>query len=288
MGLEGTVGSTPPGDLCDPVANYGGRLGKWWFARAENPSHLYAYRQIANFIRASLRGSPALIVDYACGAGHLLTRLSIRFPRSRLMGLDRSALLLERARRRMSRLGDPAVRRIALFQVLLPDFVSRRPGADIAVYSFPNMLPPFGKSGSIWYRRYLGPADVRTAAVLARSSDSDEGHRVEDPERVQADLLLGRLISLNLRGLLKRGGTCFRVEYAKARRHELRRIDLMRVAFEEGSLDMEVNGSISDQWFRVLASSYFRSRVMEDVYQQTHDEQDSGGGGYVITVLRAL
>jgi len=41
------------------------------------------------------------------------------------------------------------------------------------------------------------------------------------------------------------------------------------------------------QWFRVLASAHFRSRVMEDVYQQTGDRRDKDGG-YLITVLRAL
>jgi len=37
----------------------------------------------------------------------------------------------------------------------------------------------------------------------------------------------------------------------------------------------------------VLASAYFRSRVLEDVYLQTGDERDKNGG-YLITVLRAI
>jgi hypothetical protein len=62
---------------------------------------------------------------------------------------------------------------------------------------------------------------------------------------------------------------------------------LVEISYEEGSLDMELEGEKPRQWFRVSASSYFRSRVLEDVYQQTGDERDRRGG-YLITVLRAI
>ncbi len=78
-----------------------------------------------------------------------------------------------------------------------------------------------------------------------------------------------------------------RVEYAASQRHEWPPIELQRVSFEEGSLDTEVEGILPRPWFRVLASAYFRSRVIEDVYQQTGDKRDKHGG-YLITVLRAL
>jgi hypothetical protein len=64
----------------------------------------------------------------------------------------------------------------------------------------------------------------------------------------------------------------------------------MRVAYEEGSLENMPGGRKPRQWFhgfRVLASSYFRSGVTEDVYQQSHDPEDRSGG-YWITVLRAI
>ena len=96
-----------------------------------------------------------------------------------------------------------------------------------------------------------------------------------------------RSISFNLRQLLIRDGICVRIEYATMQRHELSRDELMRVAFEEGSLDIDVEGRKPRQWFRLLASTYFRSRVLEDVYQQTADERDKNGG-YLITVLRAI
>jgi len=103
----------------------------------------------------------------------------------------------------------------------------------------------------------------------------------------QRTLAYGRNISRNLRGLLIRGGICVRAEYAIARRHEWPPAELMRVSFEEGSLDMSIDGKKLQPWFRVLASAYYRSRVMEDVFQQTGDVRDKKGG-YLITVLRAL
>ncbi|MGD0310308.1 MAG: hypothetical protein ABSC02_13600 [Acidobacteriota bacterium] len=46
-------------------------------------------------------------------------------------------------------------------------------------------------------------------------------------------------------------------------------------------------GVESDPWFCVLASRYYRSGVMEDVYHQSRDECNRLGG-YFINVLRAL
>ena len=78
-----------------------------------------------------------------------------------------------------------------------------------------------------------------------------------------------------------------RVEYATMQRHELSPLELSNVLFEEGSLDSAVDGKKPRQWFRLEASAYFRSRVLEDVYEQTGDERDRDGG-YLITVLRAI
>ncbi len=272
-----------PGDLCDSAANYGGELGKWWWARAQNACHRYAYRTVADYLHASFRRSPELIIDYACGAGQLLARLCTRFARARLLGLDGSAFLLERARRRIDRLGGRAARRITLVETLLPNFTSGLPRADVVVYGFPNMVPPPGEDSAKLSKRYLGSADLAAADVLARASEHE--YPSDDVQRVRNELLLGRLVSLNLRRLLKREGMCVRIEYAKVRRDQLSRTDFMRIAFEEGSLDAGVDGILPAHWFRVLASSFFRSHVTEDVYQQTGDESDRGGG-YVITILR--
>ncbi len=282
----GTSMADSPGDLCDSVANYNGKLGRWWYAQAQNACHQYAYRNIADYLRASFGRSPDLIIDYACGAGHLLVRLCTRFPSVRLLGLDGSGFLLERSRRKIGYLGGRAARRITLVETLLPDFASRLPRADVVTYAFPNLVPSPGADVSNLSERYLAPADLSTAGILARASDQKDEPPSHDRERLRNELLWARLVSLNLRRLLKRNGICVRIEYAKVRRDQLSRSDLIRTEFEEGSLDAEVDEISPAHWFRVLASSFFRSHVTEDVYQQTGDEDDLGGG-YVITILRS-
>ena len=264
---------------------YNRNLGRWWYTRAIDRSHSRAYRTVADYIRDSFRKSPALIVDYACGAGNLLSRLSTRFPHSRLVGLDGSAFLLHQARRRLTRLSRERRDRITLIESALPDYDLCVGAADLLVFSFPNMVPFSGAGDPQVCKSVLGADDLAAAERLAEAGDP--GRDPEDPDAVQCSLLQGRLISLDLRRLLRRGGFCVRVEYGKARRHELSHVDLMRVSFEEGSLEEVAGGGPCNAWFRVVASSYFRSRVVEDVYQQTGDERDRAGG-YLITVLRAL
>jgi hypothetical protein len=128
----------------------------------------------------------------------------------------------------------------------------------------------------------LSRNDRKIAQYLVSGEDSSE-----DAPAIQSGIEQGRVISLNLRRILKRGGICVRVEYATTRRHEFSPSELTLVSFEEGSLDSRVNGMTPHLWFRVLASSYFRSRVLEDVYEQTADERDKNGG-YLITVLKAV
>ena len=274
-----------PEVLCDSVACYNTELGKWWKAQAENSCHTFAYRKIAGFVRASFRRPPKLIVDYACGAGHLLTRLSLVFPGARLIGLDASSFLLDLARKRLARLGPRVLRRTILIETMLPDVEGRRREADLVIYAFPNMLPSRRGAVESLYRRCLAGADHSAGGALSRPTNPEE--ELEDPEALRRSLLLGRLVSLDLHALLRRGGICIRVEYAAVPRHELPRSELMRVSFEEGSLDMAVDGAFPMQWFRVAASSFFRSHVVEDVYQQSGDPSDKHGG-YVITVLRAV
>jgi len=134
----------------------------------------------------------------------------------------------------------------------------------------------------------VNSTDARIAQYLSEVTEpGDEELPLSDLEAIQHTLLYGRCISHNLRQLLIRGGICIRVEYAMTQRHEWPHRDLLLVSFEEGSLDAEVAGIKPRPWFRVLASAYFRSKVLEDVYHQTGDERDKNGG-YLITILRAL
>jgi SAM-dependent methyltransferase len=252
---------------------YSGEVGRWWLQRSMNRSHERAYRNIADFIRASYRRDPKVIVDYACGAGNLLSLLSSRFPNSKLVGLDGSSFLLGLALRRFLRLPRSRVGRISLIETPLPKPNLMLERADLVIFCFPNMMP-FSEEEDARGNKWSSNPDDRT---IARRLAPDSPGVLE----------WSRAISCNLWQLLVPNGICVRIEYATVNRHELSPEELRQVSFEEGSLDEDVGGQKPRQWFHVLASAYFRSRVLEDVYQQTEDERDRNGG-YLITVLRAV
>ncbi len=237
--------------------------------------------------RSSFSAEPRLIIDYACGTGPLLSLLSRRFQRSKLIGLDGSAYLLKEAGRRFSRLPRACRQRIRLVQGLLPDLDLVKERAGLVVFCFPNMMPRSPAHGRA-AASLLSPKDRIVAGTLACIA-AEEGGKMEEqrPSVLCSRLEFGRAISLNLRRLLVRGGICVRVEYAASRRHEWPKAELEKVCFEEGTLDAKIDGVRPQQWFRVLASAFFRSRVLEDVYQQTGEAEDRGGG-YLLTVLRAV
>jgi SAM-dependent methyltransferase len=255
---------------------YKGVLERWWYQRTCDRAHARAYRKIADFIRDSYTQDPKTIVDYACGAGNLLSLLSRRFPNSKLVGLDGSQYLLRLAGRHLHMLPPACARRVKLIETTLPNIYIAKAQADLAIFCLPNMVaaPAAGQ--------YLSKNDRYIARCLSLDGDEDD-----DEPAIQSALEQGRVISLNLRRILKRGGICVRVEYATIQRQELSPPELTLVSFEEGSLDAKVQGMTPRLWFRVLASAYFRSRVLEDVYEQTADERDRKGG-YLITVLKAV
>jgi SAM-dependent methyltransferase len=268
--------------------SYNGRVARWWLKRADDNAHRRAYKNIADFVRASFTREPRLIVDYACGAGHLLAALSRRFPESKLVGLDGSAFLLDLAERRFSRLTQDRTQRISLIETPLPNLSLLNGRAGLVVFCFPNMMPSSDEEEIRGGAFELSPGDRWIAEKLSLARDCcDEEDESPDPSAIRSTLERNRKISRNLRSLLIRGGLCVRVEYATMQRHEWPPLVMQRVCFEEGALDSEVEGKLSDQWFQVLASAYFRSRVLEDVYQQTGDKRDRNGG-FLISVLRAI
>jgi SAM-dependent methyltransferase len=267
--------------------SYDGTIAQWWEKRAHDSAHQRAYRKIADFIHASFPRDPRLVIDFACGAGNLLSLLSRRFARSKMVGLDGSAYLLGLAERKFCRLPPECKQRIVLIHTTLPDFSLLRGQADLVVFCFPNMMPPLGPNirtdSSLLSRK-----DLEIAGRLAISDvTASKSRKNRDSQSVRQKLEYGRCISQNLRRLLLPGGICVRVEYATTQRHEWSAIELQKVCFEEGALDTKVDGLMPRKWFHVLASAYFRSHVMEDVYQQTGDRLDRKGG-YLLTVLRAL
>jgi SAM-dependent methyltransferase len=269
------------------IVTYNEKVGRWWSSQAENSIHSYAYRNIADFVSAAFSKPPRLILDYACGSGNLLTRLHRRFPDACLIGLDGSSFLLGKALRRLARSGRQALQCVSLRETLLPNFDLPPLAADLVLFVFPNLVPCSGAEDGSRHTGRLSPADLAVAQELSRRVNPEDGKAAEDPTTICATLLRDRLVSLNIRGLLKRGGICMRVEYGNVRREELPKRELLRTGFEEGSLDCEVGGHAADQWFRVVASKYYRSGVMEDVYHQSGDANDKYGG-FFITVLAVL
>jgi SAM-dependent methyltransferase len=281
-------------ELSRGLPAYEDKLGEWWLSRARDPAHSRAYRRIAEFLRVSLKRPPRLVVDYACGSGELLERLGASFPEARLVGLDGSAYLLGVARRRLAQRRDDAGRRTTLIQTPLPRFDLPAVKADLTLFVFPNLLPTPTPRECACHKQGRNPAqsalvssEISIARSLSLAKDARADDHDDNPDTVRAFLLQARLVARNLRGLLKKGALCVRVEYGRARRDELSEIDLLKISFEEGSLDMQIDGSLPPQWFRVLACSYFRSGVIEDVHQQT-GKRVGGPGGYLITMLRAI
>jgi hypothetical protein len=267
---------------------YNGKVGRWWLGHSLDAAHSRAYRKIADFIRDSYVREPRMIVDYACGIGHLLALLSFRFPSSKLVGLDGSSFLLSEAGCLVSMLPKQCAERISLIETPLPNLRLLRGKADLAIFCFPNMVPLADEDNSEAHGFCLSGNDRKVASSLSREADTcDSAGGNSNPAANQLGLEQGRCISLNLRRLLVRGGICVRVEYATMQRHELSPLELSHVSFEEGSLDARVEGRMARRWFRLVASAFFRSRVLEDVYEQTGDERDRNGG-YLITVLRAI
>ena len=268
--------------------SYDGAVGRWWLKRSLDACHRRAYGNIADFIRDSFTREPAMIVDYACGPGHLLSLLSARFRNSKLVGLDGSSFLLELARRQFESLPPGYSERVRLINTPLPNLSVMRGQADLAIFCFPNMVPFPGENGPGDRRLWLNENERQVAKSLSRAADACDGtDGPSDPAANQYVLEQGRCISLNLRRLLTRNGICIRIEYATIQRHELSPLEQSHVSFEEGSLDCRVEGKACRQWFRLLASAYFRSGVLKDVYEQTGDDRDRNGG-YLITVLRAI
>ena len=268
--------------------SYDGTVGRWWLDRSLDAAHRRAYKNIADFIRDSFTREPGTIVDYACGPGHLLSRLSDRFRNSKLVGLDGSSFLLELARRQLEYLPPGCAERVRLINTPLPNLSVMRGQADLAIFCFPNMVPFPEENGPAERKLWLNENERQIAKSLSLAAEAcDETDGPSGPPANQHVLEQGRCISLNLRRLLARNGICIRIEYATMQRHELSPLELLHVSFEEGSLDCRVEGKTSRQWFRLLASAYFQSGVLEDVYEQTGDDRDKNGG-YLITVLRAI
>ncbi|HPK01749.1 MAG TPA: methyltransferase domain-containing protein [Candidatus Sumerlaeota bacterium] len=275
-------------ELTKGQRTYDRAVGEWWLDRSTDGAHTRAYRKIARQIRERIAREPREIIDYACGPGSLLVRLARQFPESRLIGIDGSRKMVEAARARLAAQGRPIAARTEILYSNLPNFALPLQ-ADLVIFAFPNICP--NADVQPYYDRHGARhrEDVKVARALAkaREPDPEDETVTQTPEELFMALIDAKVISRNLRKLLRKGGTCVRIEYANAPREEMTDLVRMRLDFEAGSLARAFGGARAERLFRLREVSYTRSRVIEDVYHQTRDEGDRVGG-YLISTLTAI
>ena len=278
-------------------ASYEADLARWWITRSQDEVHRAAHRNVVRFMQRFLRGQgierPRTIVDYACGNGSLIGLLAKQFPASRILALDGSKRMLTHARDNLqasgliSRMITPGLSRngdrIELMHTPLPNFDLPATKADALVFLFPNMTISKKERRALRKQVATPPLVRDSARGLARLAQWDTG---DPPHETMEDLLDARAIALNIRGLLKRGGYWFEIDYANAPRKQWDPLDQSRTLFEE-SADFIAGGRRLPRLFRLLQSSYYPSSVVLDVYEQSGDANDRKGG-YAISVLQAV
>jgi SAM-dependent methyltransferase len=260
---------------------YDGVMGEWWMERTATLSHKRAYRKISEVVRSMAPAEPRLITDYSCGGGDLLVHMADRFPHARLRGIDASAKMLARAIGQVGGADGRLERPIEFIRSRLPDPRLPAHTEDLVVYTFPDLARND--------KPRIPANDRRVGRALSKMEDKDledPPEEEEEPQDVFEDLAWGRAVSINLRHLVRRGGTVVRVDYADCEIEQMTKVSRMRSAFEEGSLNRAVTGVRSTTLFELGRSQFFRSKVCEDVFHQTGVEDDKRGG-FLVTELRA-
>ena len=268
---------------------YNTTLTRWWNIRACNKSHCNAYRNIANYVTTHVDLIPSLVIDYGCGTGRLLGEIAVRFVDTKFIGIDGSSAMLKTAKTYLTKEAPNLLNRIKLLKAPLPTRLLLGKRADLVTFTFPHILSNLYDLDLNSFLELLTYSEIENAMILAEDEGMEEvsnEYNDEDPDLLQS-LLVNRVISKNLRSLVKRGGYCLRVELANARREEFPEIFQKRFSFQEGSLDKSLSDQSLQQPFELVRSEYHRSKVMEDAYEQTGDESDRKGG-YWISLLRAL
>ena len=266
---------------------YNTTLTRWWNIRACNKSHCIAYRNIANYVTTHVDLIPSLVIDYGCGTGRLLGEIAVRFVDTKFIGIDGSYAMLKTAKTYLKKAPD-LLNRIKLLKAPLPIRLLLGKRADLVTLTFPHILSNLYDLDLNSFLEFLTYSEIENAVILSEGKGVEgvsNEFTDEDPDLLQS-LLVNRVISKNLRSLVKRGGYCLRVELANAKREEFPEIFQKRFSFQEGSLDKSLSDQSLQQPFELVRSEYHRSKVMEDAYEQTGDE--SGRiGGYWIGLLRA-
>ena len=224
---------------------YNTTLTRWWNIRACNKSHCNAYRNIANYVTTHVDLIPSLVIDYGCGTGRLLGEIAVRFVDTKFIGIDGSSAMLKTAKTYLTKEAPNLLNRIKLLKAPLPTRLLLGKRADLVTFTFPHILSNLYDLDLNSFLEFLTYSEIENAMILAEDEGMEEvsnEYNDEDPDLLQS-LLVNRVISKNLRSLVKRGGYCLRVELANARREEFPEIFQKRFSFQEGSLDK----SLSDQ-----------------------------------------
>jgi len=284
--------------------SYDSQVGDWWEWRASDAPHRSAYEHVIRRMKSYFRGQgrpPRLLVDYACGSATFLSHLAKAFPNTRIVGLDGSKRMLQRASDRMSLTGldcgvvpveeafDASGPRIRLAQTRLPNFDLPAGKCDGVAFVFPNITAV--PSDQPYYDRhgYKRPKDVAVAEMLARFREMDPEDEIGevDPDQRFDGLMTDRVVARNIRGLLRKKSPWFKVDYANGYRRELSELTQKRSLFSEGALEEAVKGKTGEVFFRYKGDEFKKSRVILDVYHQTRDPSDKTGG-YFVTWFEAV
>lgn len=261
---------------------------EWWFERSQDNVHQRAYRRIAEYAAEQVTRPIHTIIDYACGAGFLLFYLAQQFPEAHIIGIDESQQAITAANAYLDvKLSIEQRQRVSVQRHALPDFTLNLPQADLVTFSFPDF-----RTGSElpWMRQWKPHFmnDWKETQALRRRL----GGMFPDLELPDSrELFIKRVASKNMYGLAAADAYCLRVEYAACRRDECHAMILEEMQWYEGAdaHDQHLRSECRNnfKFHELLHSEFARSKVMEDVYAQTGDEDDRHGG-FIMSLFQCL
>ena len=267
--------------LASGLGAYNTNVGQWWVDKTGSAAHAAAYLNIANHVAQCAQGEDGLVIDYGCGTGLLMKRLIELLPAWTVLGIDGSEVMLRGAETWACATRKGRAASVEFRLATLPDFSVSTPKADIVVFTFPNIVSVASERRQF---EEIFPHDRDLARLLAMKQEKDEGDAFD---ALYDSLFMSRVVSRNLRALLRKGGLCVRVDYSQGARHELGRFDQLSTLFEEGSQSERQSRLKPQKFFTLLSSQYYQSEVILDVYEHTKDK-DFLEGGYIVSLLQAI
>ena len=255
-------------------------LGRWWMDKANDDAHRDAYRHSVKWTRRKLEEAPDTILDYACGAGHLLKRLRKAFPGARLIGYDGAAKLLRKAGKRLD--DDP---RIDLVTRILPDLDDSQPPVDLTVVCLPHLLP-FDDGESVHAYADRHRAELKASRKVVDAMREEELWETDDPIEWQVgNVIFERMVARHLRRLTRPYGHCLRIDYTEAAYDDIDATYQDYIRFSQGAC-ASVRGVKVPRFFKQIADTYRESDIISDVSDQT--EGYDSDGGYMVRLLSAV